>query len=154
MPSHVRIFFWLSVAVVAYWLLVQGWYWGRIAPAVVQLGMLNDSAIRAIMGRNVVTTIFVTIPMCVSTLEFAWMAAFRHQNWARFAFGALVVFREIASAIYGGGRFAVEYYLQVHWSQPAAYVPTILLLAASIFIFTGNARTWFELPTRPRAIPN
>jgi hypothetical protein len=148
MPSHVRLFFVLAAAVVGYWIFQQAWFWFLIAPAVVFRGMLTNPDVRAIMEQNVVTLLLVTLPTIVAIGGLAWMAAFRRRHWARSVFVILVIVRELGIAIYQGGSYAVRYYVEVHWAQPSAYVPTILLLAASILIFTGNAHSWFQPPSK------
>ena len=143
MPSHVRIFFGLAVAVVAYWLLSETLFWVRIGLPTYLMGATSDPAIGAIMARNVQNVFLITLPYCAVTLGLAWAAAFRRQHWARVAFVAFAVLWEAAGAIEGGRSYALTYWLQARLANPIRLVPVLLMLAAAVFVFTGNARGWF-----------
>src|ERR1700678_4007448 len=95
MPSHVRLFFWIIVALVAYWILSAVW---RLASY--RGHPINNAII-------FVTIASVTI-QCLIYLIPAWLAAFRRQNWARWAFAAVVVSMQILSLtpfLFTTGRF-------------------------------------------------
>jgi hypothetical protein len=143
MPSNVKLFFALTCAVVAYWLITTALFWVRVGIPLIAIGGLENQMVRVVTERNVEVVLFVTVPLCAVTLGLAWLVAYRHQSWARFAFLGVVLVREVGGSVYEGGRYAWKYYLQVHLARPDAYLPTAVFLFASLLIFTGNARPWF-----------
>jgi len=145
MPSHIRLFFWFTVAVVAIWTIRAALFWIPAAPYLSGLS-------RGYVYTAIEETIFGTLPLCVATFALAWMAAFHHYNWARWAFVGLFLFREVV--LFGNVKLHLlisSYeYLRRHLTNPGQFLVTVLLLAASIFVFTGNARDWFKVSARSR----
>jgi hypothetical protein len=151
MPLQIRLFFWLSVAVVAYWAIRASSFWIQSTP---YLAGLNRYFVRTAMD----TTLFVTIPWCALTFGIAWLAAFRHYNWARWAFVILFLFREIV--LFADVARSVQVrpygynYLRYHWAAPSQFLTTSLLLAASTLVFAGNAKGWFKTRAESRVFSN
>lgn len=147
MPSHVRIFWWLSVAIAVYWVTSTIWFIAFQSPHELALmtklpAGLRDGIRREAFELGAVSTAF----WCTVTLGTAWLAAFRRQTWARWAFTLLFVFRLVAPLVVAASlglllaqlkRFAGE------WLSPETYVIRVLTVLAIAFIFTGNARDWF-----------
>ena len=143
MPSHVRIFFGIVVVVAAYWIL----------SAILRLvsyhrHQINDVVIYVAIGSSIFMSLIYLIP--------AWFAAFRRRNWARWVFVAVVVSMQVlslwqASYLYLYG--ATERFRQIghiilrgYLTSPRVIAEAALLVTAIVFIFTGNARDWFEKP--------
>jgi len=141
---------------VAYWTFVTAWYWVRIAPGILFFGLLHNNPVgRGVLLRDIETTL-LELTWCAVTLGVAWLAAFRRYNWARFAFVGAVLFREVVgiamdpqllhALLQGVGPYHYDE-LYRHWFKPRPPLTSLALLAASIFVFTGNARTWFQTRT-------
>jgi hypothetical protein len=161
MPSHVRIFWWLSVAIVAYWILGTAWFLAfpphpsaRILAMLAKMPPdLRNIALRAERQGEIIR-IISTVIWSGLTLGFAWFAAHRHANWARLAFLVLFVIRESVPHL----AMFVSYYQMHHldffwatlarenWTNPRGYLVPALATAAIAFVFSGNARDWFRAP--------
>ena len=155
MPSHVRTFWWLSVAIVVYWVVSAGWFLAfpsahQIADLARLDADLRDNARREIF--EIVTT--MTAIWCAVTLGIAWLAAFRKQGWARWVFVFLFVVRQVGpffiAAAYGNLLTYLKRRAEGDWFDLNAYVIPLLTVLAIYFVFTGNARDWFESKSRPR----
>jgi hypothetical protein len=146
MPSHVRTFFWIIVALITYWIfsaaLALAYHRGR---------PFNDQVI--------FIRIFATAIQCLIYLIPAWLAAFHRQNWARWVFAAIVVVAPILALwplLYLTGHFR-DIVLQAYFTtltNPKSIAVNALSIAAIVFVFTGNAREWFKrsVPREVRAI--
>jgi hypothetical protein len=144
MPSHVRIFFGIIVVVAAYWILSGVWrltsFHGR---------PITDAAIFIIVGSQIILGLIYLIP--------AWLAAFHRQNWARWVFAVIVVSIQVLTLsqflyvyLYGSTerfRQVGQILLRGYFTNPRSIAVVALLIAAIIFIFTGNARDWFKKPS-------
>lgn len=163
MPSNVKIFWWLSVAVVTYSVLATVWhiafpgarYFAMLAKFSPEL---RESARRAdILIPTMATSFWAAV-----TLGFAWLAAFRKRNQARWAYAFAFVFREILlPCIALAYVYLVPIYDALYrqlfwdglwkstvseWSNPrSCFVPALTIIAIAA-VFTGNARDWFRAP--------
>jgi hypothetical protein len=143
MPSNIRIFFWITVALIAYWILSAGWrlesYRGH---------SINNAIIFVTIGSLTIQCLIYLVP--------AWLAAFRRQNWARWAFAVVVVTMQILSlwqATYLYLHGSTERFRQIgqivlrgYLTSPGTITETALLIVATVLVFTGNARDWFRRP--------
>jgi len=157
MPSHVRFFWWLSVAVVAYAVASAAWHLtfpdSRHLAAMARLPEGFRNKVRV---ANILTAIVPGVIWNGATLGSAWLAAFRRRNWARWVFAAIFVLRQLISllvfAVVPVAVFHIVPVIIVHdlEAAPLSFAPSVLLFAASIaaivLVFTGNARDWFEQP--------
>jgi hypothetical protein len=116
MPSHVRIFWWLSVAAVAYSALSLAWtIIFPSARAIATLGRLSlqeREQIGLTLGGIAVAG---TVLWSGITLLLAWIAPFRRQNLARWAFVIVFAIRAVIP-------FTVALALQLPTSQAVAVV--------------------------------
>jgi hypothetical protein len=143
MPSHVRIFFWIIVLVVAYWVASAAWVLAfppsQFSAALTKLTPEARGIIRADM----------LVPLavrCVAFLLLAWLAAFRDQNWARWGIAFLSLWITAVPAVFALTTHTFDRYLQDHLLDPGFLIVTALLVAAIVFVFTGNARLRFRAP--------
>lgn len=158
MPSHVRIFWWLSVAIVAYWILMTAWF--LAFPSAHELTVLakipphfRDIARRADRQYEIIG-IVSTVVWSGLTLGFAWFAALHHANWARWAFVVLFVLREpvpylVMFAFYYHTRHLDIFEAMLaheNWTNPRGYLVPAFTIVAIAFVFSGNARNWFRTP--------
>lgn len=128
MPSNVRLFLWLNVAATLVWLAQYpwGWHW---PPAMGWLFALYFLWRALILGL-------------------AWGAAFYRANWARWLFAILLVLSFLppfADAWFNG--FLISFLRETLSDLAAApqhFIVSFLLIAATAFVFSGNARTWFR----------
>src|SRR5215469_5053554 len=77
LPSHMKMFWWLSVAIVAIWPAEVVWF---VAPFVPHS---TDEIQRVVRQTGEICLIAVTALMSAMTLGVAWLAGHRKQNWAR-----------------------------------------------------------------------
>lgn len=162
MPSNVKLFWWLSVAIAAYWVL--GFAWQLAFPSAHYLAVLakfpphlREEVQRADLENSIVGTVF----RCGVTLGFAALAAFRRQNWARWAYAIAFLLRELLPWIFAGYVYLVPAYganyrqaflatlwesTVAEWSNPLNYLVPIAAVVAIVAVFTGNARDWFRRP--------
>lgn len=168
LPSHVRVFWWISVAIVVYWTFSIAWFWLVTLPSDHYLALLQrlppalrEPLYRAAVIRSVVPAAFWS----VFILGMAWLATFRRQNWARWIYALLFLFRELLPPL-----FSLAYmYLDLapsaaarhiiledfwkstvsEWSNPRSYVTPVLAIAAIVAVFTGDAKDWFRKPMPP-----
>src|ERR1700677_4869615 len=154
MPSNVRLFWWLSVAIVAYWIFDFIWY--LAFPSIPHLATIDKLPLKVQVEifeaarRGGILTFATQIPFWGSlTLVSAWLAAFRHLNWARWAFVIVFLLRKslvlIASvAYYHNLDIFTNSVAHENWTDPREYVESALAIAAIVFVFSGNARSWFR----------
>jgi hypothetical protein len=152
MPSHVRIFWWLSVAIVTYWIFSTAWHLlfptARYLTVLAKLpAELREEARRADIWNGVVLTSFWSIV----TLGSAWLAAFRHLNWARWTFAIAFLIRQlIPFAIFAAYHQLNNYIAELsreNWTDPLIYTVLILEIIAISCVFSKSARAWFTSPT-------
>ena len=160
MPSHIRVFWWLTVAVVTYWVCMSAWH--QIFPAPQQLAglaRLPAQEQEAWRLRDILAMSIQTLVSCAVTLGLAWLTAFRRLNWARWAFAAVFLIRESLpfSVFFFIDRRWLDVYLGMFVREISAhplnmvisYIPTAVLIVAIGFVFSGNARDWFEARPAP-----
>jgi hypothetical protein len=163
MPSNVKIFWWLSVAVVAYWAVMTAWH--AMFPSAHELAVLakmpaelRDKVRRTDTSIPILTTAFWS----AVTLGLAWLAAFRRQNWARWAYAFAFVVREfllpwiVVAYVYLVQSTGAHYWgalWEDAWnstfslsSDPRHYIVPALTIAAIAAVFMGNAKDWFRAP--------
>jgi hypothetical protein len=144
MPSHLKIFFWLVVAVAAYWVGSMLWVM-QFPPAEMTAALAKvPAAMRADVARNAweITLVSTAIRVAVF-VGLAWFAAFRRRNWARWLLLALFVLSHavplaIAMRL---GRMA-EFLTRYHDWQ--ADIVAVVIAIALAFAFTGNANKEFR----------
>ncbi|HUO03374.1 MAG TPA: hypothetical protein VMU31_11380 [Rhizomicrobium sp.] len=144
MPSHLRIFFWLIAAIAAYWVVSVAWVM-MFPPAEMVAALARVSAaLREQIRENAWRiTIVSTAIRVVVFVGLAWLAAFRRQNWARWALLAVFVLSNAApyaAAVYFGR--VPEFLLRYRDLQ--ADIIAALIALALVFAFTGNARGAFK----------
>jgi hypothetical protein len=143
MPSHVRIFFWIIVLVVAYWALSAACFLA-FPPAsfVARLAKLSP-VVRQIVRAG---SLMPVAARCLAFLLLAWLAAFRDQNWARWGIVFLFVWITAVPAGFALATHGFSLYLRDSLLDPGFLIETALLAVAIGFIFTGNARRRFRAP--------
>ena len=144
MPSRVRIFWWLSVAIAAYWIVSAAWYLAfPSAHYLATLARLQPELRESVRRFDLQNTIFWTSFDSVVIVGLAWLAAFRRRNWARWAFVVVFLFREsipfLLAAYYRRPELAHR-----DWTNPLGYVVPALSIAAIVFVF--SERDWFRSP--------
>ncbi len=170
MPSNVKVFWWLSVAVVAYWTVMTAWH--AVFPSAHELATLaklpvelREETRRAdIRFPAIATSFWVAV-----TLGLAWLAAFRRRNWARWAYALAFLIRAfLLDYIVAAYLYLVPGYGYRHafleqawnstvstWSDPRSYLTPALTVVAIAAAFTGNAKAWFTAreTVRPGSSP-
>jgi hypothetical protein len=101
---------------------------------------------------EVLTKIISTIVWCAVTLALAWLAAFHRLNWSRWVFVAVFIIREsmiflVSVLYYHQLDFFEQSLAHENWTDPRGYVVPVLTIAAIGFVFSGNAQSWFRVPT-------
>lgn len=163
MPSNVKLFWWLSVAVAVYWAFTTAWH--AASPSAHELAVLakmpaelRDKVRRTDTSTPILTTAF----WGAVTLGLAWLAAFRRQNWARWAYAFAFVLREfllrwiVVAYVYLAPSTGAPY-RRALWedawnstfsasSDPRHYIVPALTIAAIAAVFMGNAKDWFRTP--------
>ena len=151
MPSHVRIFWYLSVAIVTYWVLSTAWFLAfPSAHHLATLAKLPPELREGTRRIDLQIAIVSTSVWCGATLGFAWLAAFRRQNLARWTFAALFLLRESIPLILAAAYHRLDdYFVQLahaDWTDPRGYITPALSIAAIGFVFSRDARDWFRRP--------
>jgi hypothetical protein len=150
MPSNVKVFWWLSVAVVLYWAFSTTWYLAfPTARYLTILANLPPEFREGARHTDILNLLLGTLFRCGSTLGLAWLSAFRRQNWARWAFTALFILREsllflVSILYYHQLDFFIQEISRENWTDPGGYIDPILTIMAIGFVFSGNARGWFS----------
>jgi hypothetical protein len=152
MPSNVKLFWWLSVAIVACWIFWVVWLFA-FPPHFASLAHLPpeiQNRIREqVLRTGVEAGILSTLLWGGLSLGFSWLAAFRRENWARWAFLAVFIIREsiplaISVAYYHNLDFFMRSLSHENWTDPWGYAVLILTIAAIGFAFSGSSRRWFN----------
>lgn len=139
MPSHIRAFWWLSVAIVACSIISTAWL--LLYPSAQFLAALEKlpPLYRTRIIRSIWTSAIVMQSVrCAVILALAWFAAFRRQNWARWAFAIIFIAVEIVAI-----SIAFYQHRVAAFFVPSAMITLALAAAALAFVFSGNARDWF-----------
>jgi hypothetical protein len=128
MPSNVRLFVWLFLASVL------------VTFAYIPLIPSSPRVSHAVM-MTVQTVVFLIVDALFFVL--VWLAAWRRKSWARWVL--LLIF---AIALVADFAMPGAYYRSHPFLTEIALASTILEAGSLYFIFTGNARAWFdkELP--------
>lgn len=151
MPSHVRIFWWLSVTIVAYWIFSTAWHL-TFPPAhhFDYLAKLPAQLRKSSRRIELWTPIVQALVLTSVTLGLASLATFRHLNWARWAFAIVFLTLEAMPFLISAAYQQLDVYLaslsHENWADPWGYVSPILTLVAIALVFSGNARDWFRSP--------
>ncbi len=148
MPSHVRIFWWLTVSVTFLTTFSLAWsYTFPPAHYLATLAKLPPDMRKDVHRFNIEFAMVVTGVVNGTALILAWVASFRRQNWARWAFtiGYVFIFTEplVYDAVHHRFDWSSEFPL-ANWLDIAHYWVMALWVAAIVFVFTGNAREWFN----------
>lgn len=149
MPTQVRVFWWLSIAIVVYSIVLT-----VFALQSVQHHDLLPTALslpEEVRERTFRTDLLVRITSMVVRsgliLCLAWLSAFRRLNWARWGLVFLFLIQG-AYEIWGAIQFhqlsgpAFELVKKGWW----AYIFLILAVAASSCVFSERAQAWFDKP--------
>jgi hypothetical protein len=141
MPSHVKIFFGIVAAIIAYGIVSAVWhlpyFHGRPVPRI---------ALTILIISQVFLALVYLIP--------AWLAAFLRQGWARWVFVVVAISMHTLPVLEFGylylhgvtenARHAGELLLRGYLTSPRTITEAALLILATVFVFTGNARDWFN----------
>jgi len=162
MPSHVRIFWWLTVAATSYVVLSYVWYY--TFPSAHDLATWAKLPERFRSGVRWANIEFFAVSVVVSGmwLTLAWFAAYRRKNWARWTIAVWFLLGLASPAIIyiwyivmDQDHLLAHYFWQAEmkaevraWTNPRRYVVPSLKIASLVFIFTGNARDWFKPQVR------
>ena len=149
LPSHVRVFWLLSVAMVACWALSTAWFVTVPSKYVIYAGGPPSS----VSGRvtpsvprhraDVIPAVISTSFWCVTFLGTAWLAAYRRQNWARWTFAGAFLAHGMQAGWIGALR---DPGVEVHVMSAAATARVTRMDADEI------ARLADELPATSREI--
>lgn len=150
MPLNVRLFWWISVVVVIYWLLATGWFFAFPSAHYLEtLAKLPAEVRRGTQHVEAIARITSTIAWCGLTIVLAWLAAYRRLNWARWAFAVVFAVRGVASIVMGNIYDRQFHYLfergsHEFWVVLPSYAVTLLTVIAAVLAFSGNAKAWFK----------
>lgn len=147
MPSHLRIFFWLVVAIALYWVASMVWVM-EFPPAAMTSALAKiPPAIRDQIKENAwrITLVSTAIRVAIF-VGLAWLAAFRRQNWARWLLLAVVIFMHAAPLALALRLGRVQEFL-LRYADLQADIVAALLILALVFAFTGDARGAFARRT-------
>ena len=144
MPSNLKIFFWLIAAVAAWWVASMVWVMA-FPPAEMTAALAKiPAAMRAAVARNAwqITLVSTAIRVLVF-VGLAWLAAFRRQNWARWALLVIFILSHAAPfAIAARLGTTAEFFSRYRdWQGDAI---ALVIAVALAFAFTGNAREVFK----------
>jgi hypothetical protein len=150
MPRNVRLFWWISLAVVIYWLLTTCWFFVfPNASYLMMLAKLPPEMRHSTYHVDATARIASTVIWCGVTICLAWLAAYRRLNWARWAFAIVFIVRSgatIAIAIIHDNRFdqAVVSTSREGWANLSSCVVIALTIVAIVLVFSGTAKPWFK----------
>jgi hypothetical protein len=157
MPLNVKIFLWLTLALVFYWVAANAWFWLHPAstyPAAVEKFVAHSPRLREAMNKVARSSGYIytgtTLVWAIIFLSLAWMAAFYRLNWARWTYAFVVLFREslplIVALFLAPAVRGYFFYSFWHdgWTNPWHYVDPIVFIVAIVFVFTGESRNWFR----------
>jgi type IV secretory pathway VirB2 component (pilin) len=144
-PLSVRLFWWLSLIVVVYWVSTAALFFLHpSASYLLALAHIPLNEQQRLVRSRIFATAFPTIVWGVVTIGLAWLAASKRMDWARWLYALQFVGREVisifeaASGPIGKARVFYQMSQLSHWIEP------VLTLAAIALVFSGNARTWFK----------
>ena len=144
MPSHLKIFFWLVVSVAAWWVGSMLWVM-EFPPAEMTAALAKiPVAMRAAVARNAwQITLVSTAIRVVVFVGLAWLAAFRRQNWARWAVLVIFILSHAAPFVIALRLGTVAEFLSRYHDWQADVIALLIAIALA-FAFTGNAREAFK----------
>jgi hypothetical protein len=161
MPSHVKIFWWLTVIVVTYVVLSHAWYLAFPPAHVLAVWAKVPARFRDLMHFVNIEYFVIAVVANGVWLALAWLAAYRRKNWARwmitiwFLLGLASPLVIYAWYVLVGNHELVQHYWRFEidaeakeWENPRSYVVPLVTIAALVFAFTGNARAWFKPPAK------
>jgi len=155
------------VAIVAYWLTTAVWYVAFPSEHFLAWLQKQPPETRGLLRRiSVISRLGPVLVWSALILGTASLAAFRKQNWARWAFVGVFVTREliVPLIILAYVLYVVPHdYRQVVW-EPfwkslinvwgglSLNIIRLLNIAAIVAVFTGNANDWFRRPAAMQPI--
>jgi hypothetical protein len=144
MPSHLKIFFWLVTAVAAYWVLSTLRFLVFPPHAFAEMLARLPAAARQMLVRTQWQLTFIPIALRAALFVIlAWLAAFKRHNWARLGVLVLFLITQIVPLVLALRLGRVGPYLRIAYLNPVDDLSMLILAAAIIFSFTGNARAAF-----------
>lgn len=157
MPLNVKIFLWLTLAIVFYWFALNAWFWLHLPttyPPAVEKMLARSPDVRKVLDGATRSQGFVwtgaTLIWSIVVLSLAWMAAFYRMNWARWTYAVVFVFRQslpLIVALFSGPAmrgYLVHAFWHDGWANPRHYIDPIVFIVAIVFVFTGESRNWFR----------
>lgn len=152
-----RIFFGLSAAIVTYWMATTLWFWiyppaASLAIEAHVLARIPSSMRAETIERFENLQLFemgVAAAWSAIVLSLAWMTAFHRQNWARWAYAIVFVIREslpyVPLLLYPRlSSIVFSKYWFAGWTDPQNYIIPVLFMVAIVFVFSGDANSWFK----------
>jgi hypothetical protein len=157
MPLGLKIFLWLTLAIVFYWIALTVWSWLHMSPTyppafeklIAKTPGARESLNRAVRIEEYIRT-GAALVWSVIFLSLAWMAAFYRLNWARWTYASVFVFRQsllLVAALFSEPEMrGYLFYSFWHdgWTNPWHYIDPVVFIAAIAFVFTGDSRNWFR----------
>lgn len=161
MPMSIRLFWWISVIIVAYGVAMAAW--ALLFPDMQYLSFLaklpptlRDQA----HDQRIYWIVKDALLWGVPIVAFAWFATFKHSNWARWAFAGLLVInlavdlllakvlvQQLIGAALLHDSTQLDYYFECMarqtWLDPRLYLNSAVLLVATGLVFSRRARVWF-----------
>jgi hypothetical protein len=157
MPLNVKIFLWLTLAVVFYWVATNAWFWLHLPstyPTSVEKLLAKSPRLREVMDRSARDSGYVysgaTLLWSIIFLSLAWMAAFYRLNWARWTYALVFVFREslpLIAALFAEPsvrQHVLHWYWHDGWTNLWRYIDPAVFIVAIVFVFAGDSRKWFR----------
>ena len=148
-PTTVKVFWWLSVTLVAYMIFTRAWF--LVFPTahyVTTLAHLRPEFRELARRADIDAAIISTTIWCVPILVLAWLSTFGRANWARWAFAMLFLLAEASDLLIAASYHQLHGYvadlLHSDWLYLPQYVVPVLWLAAIGLSFSRNARPWFR----------
>ena len=155
MPSNVKAFWWISFALATYFIVAS--IWAQLYPTaqyIAAFAKLSPEGQQEVRGETLIFIWLVPISLQCVTLALAWIAAFRHQNWARWVFAIVVVTPRIVGLVVGvylSRTAQTSYDSLALLTNARSLITDALIVTAIVLVFTGNARGWFKAPVALRA---
>ena len=152
-PTAVRIFWWLAVAMVAYSVFVETRF--LVFPSahhLADVARLPPRERDLLRRADIIAAVIRTTIWDVPTLVLAWFSAFRHANWARWAFAILFLLAVATDFLIAASYHTLpDYFAELghhDWLSLRQYVLPAIWLAAIGLSFSRNARPWFHRSIR------
>ncbi len=166
MPKSVRLFWWISVVIALYWVIMAAWV--LFFPGAEYLSFLARSpqwardAARNYNAREMEVALIWAAP----TLTLAWLAAFKRLCWARWGFVGLFIVNQTGDllllllAAAGSQKIPLSTFLNIYfeslavrdWVNPWMYFVPAMGITAIALVFSKPAQPWFAKDPNPRVI--